>query len=245
VRDLSRYQAEYTENNAFESHMVLCRRRQILECLTTIPHQHVLEVSCGLEPLVQHVDEWKTWDIVEPAPEFASRARALITAGKQLTVHEATIESAAPTLAGRHFDFICVSGLLHEVVDPVPILEAVRGLCGNDSIVHVNVPNARSLHNRIGVLMGVIPDVFTLSPLAHRLQRNRSFDLEALASLVRQSGFEVISSGSYFLKPFTHEQMQKMLDLGIIDRHVLDALYEVNRDLDGLGAEIHVNLKRR
>ena len=243
MRDLSKYEKDYTENYAFESHMVACRRRQVLECLQSFPHRHVLEVSCALDPLVQYADGWESWDIVEPGAEFADKARETASRLPGITVHQATIEAAAPKLHGRDFDFICVSGLLHEVVNPREILDAVHPLCAADTVVHVNVPNARSLHNRIGVRMGAIPDVFALSPLAQRLQRQRVFDLESLSELVKQAGFRIESSGSYFLKPFTHDQMQKMLDHGIIDARVLDALYEVNREFDGLGAEIYMNVR--
>ncbi len=245
MRDLDRYQSEYVATYGFEAHMVRYRRRQVLKCLRDYSHRHVLEVSCGLDPLAHYVDDWDTYIVVEPGATFAANARELASKGKPFVVHEATIEQAATVLTGQHFDFIVVSGLIHEVVAPQQVLGAVRTLCDDDTIVHVNVPNARSLHNRLGLRMGLIPDLFALSPLAERLQRKSTFDLRSLSDFVRQAGFEVDSSGSYFLKPFTHEQMQQMLDQGVIDVRVLDALFDVNEEFSDLGAEIFVNLKRR
>jgi hypothetical protein len=61
--------------------------------------------------------------------------------------------------------------------------------------------------------------------------------------MTSQAGFITVSSGSYFLKPFTHSQLQQMLDAGTIDEAVLDALFAINEEFDDLGAEIYVNLR--
>jgi 2-polyprenyl-3-methyl-5-hydroxy-6-metoxy-1,4-benzoquinol methylase len=244
VRDLDRYQSDYVASYGFERHMVRYRRRQVLSCIMEFPHRRILEVGCGLDSLVQYMDGWETFDIVEPAGTFAERARALTGTAGAFTVHEATLEQAAPTLSGRPFDFIVVSSLIHEVAAPLDLLRAARSLCQGDTVVHVNVPNARSLHNRIAVAMGLIPDVFARSALADRMQRTNTYDGDRLAAVAREAGFTVESSGSYFLKPFTHSQLQQMLDQKIIDERVLDALYEVNTEFDDLGAEIYVNLRK-
>lgn len=244
MRDLDRYQSEYVSTYGFEAQLVRYRRRQVLACMETYPHRHILEVGCGLEPFVQYVNQWDSYTIVEPGSVFATRARELSSSAGQFTVHEMTIEEATPKLAGQRFDYIIVSSLIHEVRAPLELLTAVLSLCDNDTTVHVNVPNARSLHNRLAVRMGLIPDVFTRSPLADRMQRTNTYDLTSLAALATQAGFTTESSGSYFLKPFTHGQMQQMLDQGIIGKAVLDALFEVNEEFTELGAEIYVNLRR-
>jgi hypothetical protein len=59
--------------------------------------------------------------------------------------------------------------------------------------------------------------------------------------MLAQTGFRVVDSGSYFVKPFTHAQMAAMLDTGIIDGSVLDGLDALARDLPGFGSEIYAN----
>ena len=67
--------------------------------------------------------------------------------------------------------------------------------------------------------------------------------MKDLAAIVIDNGFEIIDSGSYFIKPFTHSQMEKMVDAKIIDKDILDGLYNLGENLLDLGAEIFVNCK--
>jgi hypothetical protein len=68
--------------------------------------------------------------------------------------------------------------------------------------------------------------------------------LDGLERRVTQAGFRVESSGSYFLKPFTHEQIQQMIDHAIIDTRVLDAMYDVSGEFPDAGAEIYVDVRK-
>ena len=139
-----------------------------------------------------------------------------------------------------------LSSVLHEVEDPEALLAAARAHCEPGGVVHVNVPNARSLHNLLGVEMGVIQDPFARSALAQSFQRSRTFDLARLEELTAGAGFEVVARGSYFLKPFTHAQMTRLVAEEIIDERVLDALYAITGQAFGeAGAEIFVDLRPR
>ena len=244
MRDIDRYEAEYLADYGFERQMVRYRRKRVLACVAQYPHQRILEVGCGIEPLFEHVDDWQEYTIVEPGREFAAGARKRVPSGQAVTVHEMLLEDAREVLAGRNFDFVIVSSLLHEVGDPGRLLAAVRALCAEETVVHLNVPNATSLHNRLAVKMGMIPNVFARSALAERMQRTNTYDAAGLAARVEEAGFRVETSGSYFLKPFTHRQLQRMLDEGIIDERVLDALDHVSDDFPDAGAEIYVNVRK-
>lgn len=244
MRDIDRYQREYLANYGFERHMVRYRRKAVLKSLAQYPHRCMLEVGCGAEPLFEHFDDWDDYTIVEPGGEFAERARSLLPVGRNAAVVQSLIEDAGAALAGQRFDFIVLSSLLHEVSDPATLLAAVRALSETETVVHVNVPNARSLHNRLAVKMGLITDIFAQSPLAERMQRTSTFDMARLMERVERSGFRVDSSGSYFLKPFTHGQLQQMLDDEIIDERVLDALFEMSSEYPDAGSELYVNMRK-
>lgn len=246
MRDLNDYQAAYLADYGFEGHMVRYRRRCILEWLASVPHTRMLEVGCGVEPLFEHVRDWEQYTVVEPGATFAAEARRRASAhvDRVPTVHESLIESAVDVLRGETFDCIVVSSVLHEVQQPAQLLAAVHALCSEDTRVHLNVPNANSLHNRLAVKMGLIPDIFTRSALAERMQRTTTYDLPRLIDTVHTAGFVVDSSGSYFLKPFTHGQLDAMLQREIVDVRVLDALYDVVADFPDAGAEIYLNVRR-
>ena len=153
----------------------------------------------------------------------------------------ATLEAYAEQGTAEDFDCIVMSGVLHEVGDADRLMRAARRLARPGTALHVNVPNALSLHRLLGVEMGLLHSPFETSELGARLQRKREFDLPSLISLLRMHGYEPFETGSYFVKPFTHAQMEQLMSLGVLDERVLDALYSVTRFLPHLGAEIFVN----
>ena len=62
--------------------------------------------------------------------------------------------------------------------------------------------------------------------------------------MVVKHKFEVMDKGSCFVKPFTHNQMQVFLEKKMIDKKVLDGLYNMVHDLPLLGSEIYVNCRK-
>jgi hypothetical protein len=153
------------------------------------------------------------------------------------------MEDAVEALAGERFDCILLSGLLHEVPQCEPLLASVARLCSEDTRVHVNVPNARSLHRLLAREMGLIATLETLSARQQVLQQQRTFDLAGLAGVCEAAGFEVVERGTYFVKPFTHAQMAHLQAVGLLDERMLTGLYGLERELPGLGSEIFVHLR--
>jgi hypothetical protein len=51
--------------------------------------------------------------------------------------------------------------------------------------------------------------------------------------------------GTFFLKPFTHSQMQKCVEMGIIDEKVLDGLFNVSKEFLDFGAELYCLVRMR
>lgn len=50
--------------------------------------------------------------------------------------------------------------------------------------------------------------------------------------------------GGYFVKPFTHKQMGRLLDEQIVDERVLNGFYGLTKWLPDYGSEIYVNVKK-
>jgi len=245
-RDLVDYADRYGAL-PFEDTQVAFRRRAVLEVVRSSGARRILEVGCGLDPLACHLDAFDTWTIVEPAPRFAEAARRLTEGDLRVTVVEATIEHATSRgmLAKGMHDLVLLSSLLHELPDPAEVLRAVRALADDNTLVHANVPNAGSFHRELAVAMQIIPSVDTPSPQQMTLQQLRIFDHDTLRQLAEECGFTVVEHGGYFLKPFTHAQMQGMLDGGTIDRPLLEGLYQLGKKFPSLASEIFVNLRRR
>lgn len=246
ARDLDDYASRYAAL-PFEGIQVAYRRRAVLEVVRESGARHVIEVGCGFEPLACHATDFDTWTIVEPAAAFAESARKLVAADRRVRVVERTIEGAAADglLAGNAPDLVLLSSLLHEVPSPGQVLAGVRGVCDVNTLVHVNVPNASSLHRELAVAMGLIPAVTTPSAQQVALQQSRIFDAGSLEQLLRDAGFAVVAAGGYLLKPFTHAQMQGLVEGGTIDRLMLDGLFQLGKKFPALASEVFVNARLR
>jgi SAM-dependent methyltransferase len=241
-RDIESYSRSYREL-PFEATQARYRRRVVLQQVAEFRPASLLEVGCGLRPLFTDLGPAIRIVLVEPSVEFASNARELAGGREGLTVVESFLEQAPAELHPGGFDVIVLSGLLHEVDDPQRLLQALRPHCHANSVVHVNVPNAHSLHRLLAVEMGLIEDPFELSSTQKQMQQHSTFDLDSLAELLRQQGFEIRSSGSYFIKPFTHAQMQDLCDRGFLTEAHLEGLFRLSRRMPKFGSEIYINAR--
>jgi hypothetical protein len=90
--------------------------------------------------------------------------------------------------------------------------------------------------------MGIIENVYQTSPLQQTLKQPRIFDLKQLSFLSKEAGFQVIQSGSYFVKPFTHQQMIVLMNQGILTEEMLDGFWGLSKYFPDSGSEIFANL---
>jgi SAM-dependent methyltransferase len=247
MTDLERYAERYTaqyELHSFETVLVRIRRRHVTRWLSQYGARRILEVGCGLEPLFPHYDEFEAWRTVEPVARFAGRARELAAGDARVEVREGRLEEQANSIAGEDFDFIVVSGLLHEVSRPADLLDAVRSLCSDTTVVHSNVPNMSSFHRLLALEMGLIEDVFEPSGMDRAFERHGRFDSQQFSELLTGAGFRIIESGSYFVKPFTNEQMDAVLRTGVFSARLLDGLDGMVKYMPDHGCELYANARR-
>ena len=77
-----------------------------------------------------------------------------------------------------------------------------------------------------------------------KLQQHTVFDMELLKELVESVGkTEFLEQGSYFVKPFTHAQMKKCMENGIVNQNILNGLYEISKYMPELGSEIFIDFR--
>ena len=238
-RNIAEYTASY-QRLPFEPIQAAYRRRRVLSEIARRRPATLLEVGCGQAPLFSDL-EGIAITVVEPAPAFAKQARLGAASRPNVRVIEAFLEDAH--LASERFDMIVVGCLLHEVDDPQSLLAAVHRHCGPQTLLHLSVPNANSLHRLLAVAMGLIDCPKALSSTQVTMQQRGTYDSQALNAELNGAGFQVTDSGSLFVKPFTHAQMQQLVDQGFMTPAMLDGLDRLAVAEPNLGSELWVNAR--
>ncbi|NQV23426.1 MAG: class I SAM-dependent methyltransferase [Rhodopirellula sp.] len=245
MRDIATYTETYCDSS-FESVQSHYRRRFVAEFLQRKKSKRILEIGCGLKSIAAEYDNFDELIIVEPSQVFCDSASIDLQSRRQLdrcTFYSGLFEEVVDQVLPRRFDMILISGLLHEVNHPDEILKHVRKCCNEHTIVHVNVPNADSLHRLLAVEMGLIESPEAISTLQEKLQQQRTFNLKTLKILCEDCGFKTDESGSYFPKYFTHEQMHELMRTGILTPQILDGIFQMSKHIPSYGSEIFVNLR--
>jgi 2-polyprenyl-3-methyl-5-hydroxy-6-metoxy-1,4-benzoquinol methylase len=217
------------------------RRKSILGFIAKGCFKNILEVGCGVDPLFTSFDIDTAFTVIEPTKHFYQVALEKAGGLPSRKVFNLTLEEFN---SQDKFDLIILSSVLHEVVDKISFISNLKLLCNKDTLVYINVPNAKSIHRLLAVSMGIIDDITDVSSTQLKMQQfSRPFTLETLNSLINQFGFSTIDSGTLFFKPFTHEQMQKLVESGFLTPAILDGFYELPKIFPEFGSEIWIIAK--
>ena len=239
ARDLERYSEEYSKL-PFEITQARYRRREVLCQIERHSPKKVLEIGCGLNPLFIDFSDDKKFVVVEPTRKFYELAMLHADGNSNVEVINEYFEDFEPQTS---FDLIIVSCLLHEVPDQKLFLRKLASICHKGTLVHINVPSSESLHRRLAVAMELINNITDASEIQKIMQQGATvFSRESLENLLFEFGFKVVESGGIFLKPFTHGQMQNLVDAEIITEEVLDGLFILGRERPEIASEIWVNV---
>lgn len=184
------------------------------------PEDFVVELGSGegvtlsrLAPLPRR------YVVVEGAPSLAARVRVDFPA---VEVVQALFEEFVPD---EPCDKLLALHVLEHVDDPVALTEHLRTWLAPGGELIVVVPNRRSLHRRLAVLMGLQPELDTLSPRDHLVGHQRVYDLPQLEHDLRSAGFEPFDRRGFFLKVLPNGMM-------------LDHSPELIQGLNDLGDEL-------
>lgn len=245
MRDIDNYEQVYaTAENDFEVYQAMYRKKRVLESLRKVTDQGVIvEIGCGMDSIFNYYNEYSKFFCIEPGTKFY---KALVSQRKndsRIVLINDFFENAISQI-DKEVDCIICSSLLHEIENPYEFLKLIRDIASSDTLVHINVPNAKSFHRMLAVKSGIINDIHDMSSNNVLLQQRTVFDLDKLQEMIGSVGdIEILECGSYFPKPFTHKQMKACLDNGIIERNILEGLYNMGEYMPELGSEIFIDFK--
>lgn len=245
--DIESYEKQFEEdcnNGDFEVILTKYRKKKMISIMKRYNTDNVLEIGCGMEPFFLDYTDFKKMTVVEPAEIMYERAQKYGSESKKdiCCIHD-FVENRAEELREKEFDFILLSGLIHEVENPELLVDSVRKICNVNTRVLITTSNPNSFHLRLAYEAGIIPQLGILTDRAKSFQRHSTFTMEEMENLVRRHSFEVLEDGAYFVKPFAHSQMKKLLDLQIIEERVLDGLDKMAEYIPELAAENYCVVK--
>jgi 2-polyprenyl-3-methyl-5-hydroxy-6-metoxy-1,4-benzoquinol methylase len=241
-RDMQDYVVQY-KALAFERIQLAYRRKLVLNEIKRYSPKCLLEIGCGLSPLFTNLSPDIVITVIEPALEFFQNANLLAKKYPNTQVINSYLEELK--IDQPSYDMIVLSCLLHEVPNPRVMLSSVAELCSNETVVHINVPNAISLHRLLAVAMGIIPEPMALSETQIVMQQqSKTYDISSLTFELSNAGFQVIDQGSIFIKPFTHRQMQDLVDNKFLTKEMLAGFDGLTKWLPEFGSEIWVTAKK-
>lgn len=239
------YAAAYVDGFGFEAVCVAARQGRNIRFLEEVAPETILEVGsgpvvlCSLPGAAQL--RWRRWVIVEPARDFAGRARAVSPAGGPLDVIDGFLEEryeAIAALEPQGFDAVIVSGLVHETTQPLELLQAAVRHLRPGGWMLVSAPNALSFHRLLAAECGMIASPHDLSALDIKLGHPTVFDRQSLTRLAAEAGLIDLTFDGYLFKPFTNGQMQQIVEL--FGATLEEGLIELGRKFPGNAAEICV-----
>jgi 2-polyprenyl-3-methyl-5-hydroxy-6-metoxy-1,4-benzoquinol methylase len=137
------------------------------------------------------------------------------------------------------FDVIVLGFILEHVDDPILILKKYKKYLSPNGKMYASVPNAEVMNRKLGYLMGVLPNMQTLSENDKLLGHQRYYSLETFEKDVVEAGYEISKKEGIYLKPFTTSQMLSLK----LDEAVIDSLCELGVDYPELSCGLLFELK--
>jgi 2-polyprenyl-3-methyl-5-hydroxy-6-metoxy-1,4-benzoquinol methylase len=193
--------------------------------------QKVLELGYGdgvnFESLARHC----SLTLVEGSEELAKKARLRSAEiGLSTAVHCCFFEDFEQD---GNFDVILASHVLEHVNKPVELLVHLSQLLRPGGTLIGLVPNAESLHRRLGVAMGLNKQLDDLSERDLLVGHQRVYDLAMLKNDMTQGGFVITNHRGFFAKLLANHQILHL------EEKVLRGLLKMS---DNLPTELCANL---
>jgi len=148
-------------------------------------------------------------DIVEGAAGHVERARTKYANAGGVRIFHALFQEFEPD---RKYDTVIAGDMLRYVPDPIAFLVRVREWLNPNGHLIVTVPNVRSLHRRIGAVMGLEATPETPNQRDADVGNLRGYDRYQLRAELGAAGFEVATLNGCFLKPLSSSQMERWSD---------------------------------
>lgn len=176
--------------------------------LSWVKGPRVLEMGFGDGVWTRHlVKKFGRSEIVDASTILLSMAKKKF--GNKVTLHESLFEKFVPPYK---FDTVIASYILEHVIDPVQILKKSTQWLTKNGRVIIIVPNATSLHRRLGVEMGIMKRVNELGRADIKIGHRRVYTTKLMEEHIKKAGLKVQRHDGVFLKAVPNSMMENFPD---------------------------------
>ena len=196
--------------------------------------QRALEMGCANGVMTQELARhFRHLDVVEAVARYAAHARRWLPPGGH--VYETLFEEFRPP---ARYQVIVMGWVLEHVIDPREVLSRARGWLDVGGQIHVVVPNAESLHRRVGQAMGLLQQVDELNPSDLAIGHRRVYTWDTLSADFAAAGLRVTRMEGILLKPLPNTLMENW------PRELLSAFFRLSHLQPRLCSEVYAVCER-
>ena len=241
MHDHHDYQLNY-EKLSFEDKLRKYRMEYVTDYLKSIQSTKILEIGCGNDPIHFYFNDFEMLDLIEPGEHFYEFTKSKVVDDPRITIQNCFLEEAN-LRAKNDYDVIIIGGFLHEIDNPEEVLAAVKDVANPKTIVITYVPNANSFHRILALESGLIKSNYEFSENDKAFGRRNVFNQQSIQSLFKHGGFDTVKSDTYFIKPFTHGQMNELMESSFLTEELLTGFFRMSKYIPDLGCEIFLSAR--
>lgn len=142
--------------------------------------------------------------VVEGSKKLCDAARAEHIKDQNVKIENCYFENYLPP---NKIDVVLANHVLEHVGDPIQVLGQCKKWLSKKGYGIFTVPNATSLHRRIGVEMKILKNIYSKTGNDKKIGHRRVYDQEKLKSDIKKAGLKIIQIGGYNLKLVSQKQM--------------------------------------
>jgi 2-polyprenyl-3-methyl-5-hydroxy-6-metoxy-1,4-benzoquinol methylase len=198
--------------------------------------KRLLEIGCGWGDMTEFfAPRFERIVALDGSGECVRRCRERLADLPHVDLLHSLIEEFD---TGEQFEDIVMVRVLEHLDHPIGILQKLERYLAPQGQLHLVVPNARSLHRRVGQAMGLLPSLHSFSARDIQYGHRRVYDRDLLTRHVEAAGFQVLETQGVLIKPLSNAQMESW------DPSVIQALFIVGHEEPDLCNELYVRVAR-